>query len=78
MRGASVRGARRLTSADVLDGTLSTKSKGNEVVARAYRVLRPSGSEKCGLVSRTESFFDGDGIVRRQLDVLGAGTVAGK
>ena len=33
MRGASVRGARRLTSAGVLDSTLSTASKRNEGMA---------------------------------------------
>jgi len=30
------------------DSTVSTASKSNEVMA-AYRVLRPSGGEKCGL-----------------------------
>ena len=37
VRGASVRGARRLTSAGVLDSTLSTASKRNEGLAGLSR-----------------------------------------
>ena len=49
VRGPSGRGVRRLARAGVLDSTSSTASKRNEVLRRSYRVLRPSGGEKCRL-----------------------------